>query len=243
LISNIKHEVDSIHSLLIVDFQDSKSSYQVLAFALGHYQSLLGCLYKSIGNPITTKLAIQNITFLMRSHKQCRLYIGRNPVFIEWRQNPRNPLYSLENVEGILITGTESYTEDIFLSDIQQFIYYIGEANWPLPENIYTERVIDRFKRIWRTGEIGILPFPDQGERWFSDRESERSEEGDGEYDFDYEYEEWVETLGEDQSMSLLDDEPDIITPEDMRAYYHVAEEAGLRSQQRRRGARLQDTP
>jgi hypothetical protein len=230
--------------LLIIDFQDNKSTLQVLAFALTHYQTLLRALNNSIDNPIATKLTIQNITFLMRTHKQCRLYYARNPLFVEWRLNPRNPLYSLENVEGLLITGTESYTEDIFLSDIQQFIYYIGEKNWPLSEDVYPPRVVNRFKRIWGTQDADrsdVLPFPDQGERWYSDRESEQSEDDENGYDIE-EYYEWMNGDDDDPSMSLLDDEPDVITPEDLMAYFHVAEEAGLRSQQRRRAGRRQDT-
>ena len=90
-----------------------------------------------------------------------------------------------------------------------------------------------------------MLPFPDPGERWFSDRESERSDDETG-YEDDYydNFADFVNSMENPElddgegSVDFIDDEPDVPTPEDIMRYFHVAEEAGLRSQDRRRGAR-----
>jgi hypothetical protein len=80
------------------------------------------------------------------------------------------------------------------------------------------------------------------GDRWFSDRESEQEEED--EY-YDYEsFDEFMNPVGtitddgEGESVDFLMDEPEVMSPEDLMAFFHVAEEAGLRSQERRRGGR-----
>jgi len=225
---------------------------QVLSFALSHYHSLLLCLKNSIDSPEATRLTIQNITFLMRMHKQFRMYYARNILFRDWIEDPRNPLYQLQTVEGLLICSQDPYAEDIFIPEVQQFIYYISEANWPLPSDL-DSRVIERFQRIWRVETDGTpaLPFPDPGERWFSDRESERSEDENGYEDFYESYTEFLNSISSgaddgEESVDFLDDEPDIPTSEDIMRYFHVAEEAGLRSQDRRRGGRRvvgQDPP
>jgi hypothetical protein len=257
-IFEFKHKTRSIshHYQLILDFQDTKTITQVLAFQLSHYESLLIALSHSIEDPFATHLAIQNITFLMRMHKQCRLYYARNPLFIEWRQNPRNPFYSLESVEGLLIISEDDPSEDIFLPEVQQFIYYIGEPYWPL-QDLHPLRVVARFQRIWgpkRGDRPPVPPNNDLGERWFSDRESEGSEDGDY-YDYQdqafgdeflqaeflHEPPEFGDFLNEGGGLGLTEDwmqEPEIMTPEDLMAFFHVAEEAGLRSQERRRGGR-----
>jgi len=228
------------------NFQDNKTITQVLAFALSHYESLLIALSRSIEDPFATQLAIQNIAFLMRMHKQCRGSYARNQLFIEWRQNPRNPLYSLESVEGLLIISEDDPSEDIFLPEVQQFVYYIGEPYWPLQDS-HPLRVVARFQRIWgpkRGDRPPVPPNNDLGERWFSDRESEESEDGDY-YDYQAFGDEFLneppdygEFLNEDAVTEDWMQEPGIVTPEDMMAFFHVAEEAGFRSQERRRGGR-----
>lgn len=243
----------SVEILLTADFaQDNKGMLQVLSFALSHSESILLALSRSIDSPEATKLAIQNLTFLMRVHRQFRLRYARNQLFIEWRQNPQNPLYSLSTVEGLLLVHDEPDRDDIFLSEVQQFIYYIGERNWPLVTGSLEEtqlppKVVDRFRQIWDTKSADkppVLPFPDPGERWFSDQESERSDGEDNEDESDYvSYEEFlmsVNNLNEEEDRQSVDflEEPDPVTPEDLLAYFQAAEEAGLRSQDRRRGRR-----
>jgi hypothetical protein len=217
---------------------------QVLNFAFSHYNSLLVCLNNSIEDPVATRLTIQNITSLMRTQKASRVCYSEHALFIEWRINPKNPLVSLETVEGILLVNNDDPTADIFLPEVQQFIYYIGEQNWPLPES-YPPRVVERFKRIWglkTENRPPPVPFHDPVELWFSDRESDRSD--DDEEDESYGFEDYLIEGGngndeEDrQSIDLLDDEPEVLTPEDLIAYFNAAEEAGLRSQDRRRNAR-----
>ena len=186
----------------------------------------------------------------MRTHKGSRQFYCQHPLFEEWRRNPKNPLASLETVQGLLLVNNQDSTADLFLPEVQQFIYYIGEQNWPLPE-WYPERVVKRFQRIWglkTEDRPPVVPFHDPVERWFSDRESEPSEDEDEE-DYGTEAfeehgtreaengneEEWEDT----GSIDLLDDEPtDPLTPEAFMAYFNAAEEAGLRSQARRRNAR-----
>jgi hypothetical protein len=220
---------------------------QVVNFAFSHYDSLLICLNHSIEDPVATRLTIQNMIFLMRTHKSSRGYYSEHALFAEWRTNPKNPLASLETVEGILLVNKDDPTADIFLPEVQQFIYYIGEQNWSLPES-YPPRVVERFQRIWglkTEDRPPAVPFHDPVERWFSDRESDRSddEEEDESYGFGG-YEEFLmegENGNEEedrQSIDLLDDEPEVLTPEDLIAYFNAAEEAGLRSQDRRRNAR-----
>ena len=220
---------------------------QVVNFAFSHYESLLICLNRSIEDPASTRLTIQNIVFLMRTHKGSRPYYSEHTLFAEWRTNPKNPLASLETVEGILLVNKDDPTDDTFLREVQQFIYYIGEQNWPLPES-YPPRVVERFQRIWglKTEDRSpTVPFHDPVERWFSDRESDRSEDEDDEGSLGFgAYEDFLMEGGngneeEDrQSIDLLDDEPEMLTPEDIIAYFNAAEEAGLRSQDRRRNAR-----
>lgn len=219
---------------------------QVVNFAFSHYDSLLLCLNHSIEDPVATRLTIQNMIFLMRTHKSSRGYYSEHALFAEWRTNPKNPLASLETVEGILLVNKDDPTADIFLPEVQQFIYYIGEQNWSLPES-YPPRVVERFQRIWglkTEDRPPAVPFHDPVERWFSDRESDRSDdEEEDEYGFGG-YEEFLmegENGNEEedrQSIDLLDDEPEVLTPEDLIAYFNAAEEAGLRSQDRRRNAR-----
>src|SRR5947207_15087720 len=115
---------------------------QVVNFAFSHYESLLICLNRSIEDPAATRLTIQNIVFLMRTHKGSRPYYSEHTLFAEWRTNPKNPLASLETVEGILLVNKDDPTDDTFLREVQQFIYYIGEQNWPLPES-YPPRVVE----------------------------------------------------------------------------------------------------
>ena len=255
---------------------------QVLSFAFSHSESLLIALARSIDSPEATKLAIQNLTFLMRIHKQFRSRYARNPLFREWRLNPRNPLYSLTTVEGLLLVHEEPSREDLYLSEVQQFIYYIGEKNWPFDDTIPL-RVRDRFKQIWaaQSANKPILPFPDPGERWETDEDSEQSdsdengEMGDIEMTpelaeaareavqyisgitFDngreivtvtregvvvgnHEEDEDEDEEGSDRESVDFLEEPEPVTPEDLLAYFHAAEEAGLRSQDRRRGRRRQ---
>jgi hypothetical protein len=249
-IFDFKHKSRSLITLtmdirLMADLHDNKAMLQVLSFALSHYRSLLLCLNNSIDSPEATRLTIQNLTFLMRMQKQFRMHFACNILFGEWIEDPRNPLYQLQTVEGLLVCSQDPYAEDIFIPEVQQFIYYIGESSWHLPSDL-DSRVIERFQRIWRveTDRTPVVPFPDPGERWFSDRESERSEDENG-YEDDY-YESYSEFLnsmgnGDDEgegSVDFIDDEPDVPTPEDIMRYFHVAEEAGLRSQDRRRGGR-----
>jgi len=243
--------MDPILHSVTSDFQDSNRSWLlVLRFALGHFHALLMCLERSIDDPLATRLTIQNITFLMRTHKQCRLQYARSNMFKEWRENPKNPLYSLETVEGLLIVSKDDPNGDVFLPEIRQFVSYIGEQYWPLSEETYPRYVIERFQNIWRmkrSDRPAMPQFHDPGEQWFSDRESEHSDGEDGGEDYDYEgFEEIFTSVGngngndeEDrQSIDFLDDEPDVVTPEDLMAYFNAAEEAGLRSQDRRRNAR-----
>jgi len=223
---------------------DNKAMIQVLSFGSFHSHTLFTCLKNSIDSPQATRLAIQNITFLMRMNKPFRKWYAENVYFKEWIENPLNPLYQLHTVEGLLVCSTDPFAEDIFLPEVQQFIYYVGESNWPLPSNLDT-RVIERFKRIWKVeaDRTQALPFPDPGERWFSDRESERSDEEDDYYET---YTEFLNSMGNgteydddgQASVDFIDDEPEVPTPEDIMRYFHVAEEAGLRSQDRRRGGR-----
>ena len=218
------------------------------------------CLHRSIDDPAATRLVIQHITNFMRSHKGCRRQYVRTISCTEWRRNPKNPLYSLETVEGILIVDKDDPTGDILLPEVRQFVYYIGEKNWPLNEGL-PARVIHRFRRIWghktddRASEV---PFHDPVERWFSDRESDRSEGDDRDDGTDDELsatDDGVEELRTSSERSLrdvnhagaieddndlLDDEPDVITMADVVASFNAAEEAGLRSQNRRRNARRQ---
>jgi len=252
----------------MVDLPDNKAMLQVFAFAISHYAYLLCCLNISIDSPEATRLTIQNITFLMRMHKQVRTPYASHPYFRDWIKNPSNPLYQLNTIEGLLVCSTDPYAEDIFLPEVQQFIYYIGASKWRLPPSL-DSRVVERFRRIWgvEMDRTPVLPFPDPGERWFSDRESERSDE-DEEEDEDDEfvaYDEFlnsmmagdVERYGDVEgygdmegymyddteqrtgtTVTYIDDEPDVVTPEDIMRYFHVAEEAGLRSQDRRRRVR-----
>ena len=238
---NQKYPYFQLMTLTLLDFQDNKAMLQVLAFALREYESLLVALCRSVDNPEATRLAIQNITFLMRTHKQCRTSCAAHPYFKDWRQHSHNPLYSLQTVEGLLLVHPTDPTGDVFLPEVQQFIYYITEDYWPLPP---IPRIQDRFRKIWvprlAEGRPSGPQFHDPGERWFSDAESEREDEVDDEY-FDYEYEEFLASVGTgdgEGSLELLDDEPDVVTSEDLEAFFTVAEEAGLRSQDRRRAGR-----
>jgi hypothetical protein len=237
------------------DFLDgSNAMLEIIEFAVSHHLSFLMCLNRSIDDHAATRLVIRHITFFMRSHRGCRQHYVRAISCTEWCRNPKNPLYSLETVEGIVLVDKEDSTGDIFIPEVQQFIYYIGEKNWPLSEEDYPPRVIDRFRRIWgrKTEErTATLPFHDPVERWFSDRESEGSEgEDDGdEVDEGDEGDDDDLLLTVDQFITrhdmlrgfdseLLDDEPDVITMADVVASFNAAEEAGLRSQDRRRNAR-----
>lgn len=224
-------------------FQDSNTLLQLINFAYGDYESFLLCLNNSIDDPLSTRLTISNICFLMRTHKSCRGYYAENDLFRRWRENPRNPLYSKETIEGIVIVHTDESTADIFLPEVQQFIYYISEQNWPLDESL-PSRVRNRFKSIWAiNADEPTLPFHDPGERWFSDRESagsEVDEEGDEE-GFDGNFEDYLLGVAEeDEEGGELDllEEPEALTEEDLMAYFNAAEVAGLASQDRRRNAR-----
>jgi hypothetical protein len=226
----------------------------VIEFAISHHLSFLMCLHRSIDDPVATRLVIQHITTFMRSHKGCRQHYVRAISCTEWCRNPKNPLYSLETVEGIVIVDKEDSTGDIFLPEVQQFIYYIGEKNWPLNEEELPARVIDRFRRIWgrkNDDRTLALPFHDPVERWFSDRESDRSDGDDGTDDEGSGTFEMIDAMmrghvlrvenpagGMEDDNELLDDEPDVITMADVVASFNAAEEAGLRSQDRRRNAR-----
>jgi hypothetical protein len=184
----------SQHYRLILDFRDNKTLLQVLAIALLYYESLFIALSRSIEDPFATQLAIQNITFLMRMHKPCRHNYARDPLFIEWRQNLRNPLYSLESVEGLLVISEDDPSEDIFLPEVQQFIYYIGEPYWPL-QDLHPLRVVARFQRIWgpkRGNRPPMLPNNDLGEHLFSYRESPGSENGDRYHNQDIDFGEFL---------------------------------------------------
>ena len=230
---------------------------EVIEFAISHHLSFLMCLHRSIDDPAATRLVIQHITNFMHSHKGCRQHYVRAISCTEWCRNPKNPLYSLETVEGILIVDNDDPTGDIFLPEIQQFIHYIGEKNWPLDEVEHPIRVIDRFRRIWerKTDDRTLaLPFHDPGERWFSDHESERSDGDDREDGTDDDVSETFVRMDEmmrahlreranhagvvEDDNEFLDDEPDVITMADVVASFNAAEEAGLRSQDRRRNAR-----
>jgi len=244
-----------------VDYLDGNNVLlEVIEFAISHHLSFLMCLHRSIDDPAATRLVIQHITNFMRSHKGCRRHYVRAISCTEWCRNPKNPLYSLETVEGILIVDKTDPAGDIFLPEVQQFIYYIGEKNWPLNEEEHPPRVIDRFRRIWsrKTDDRTLaLPFHDPVERWFSDRESDRSEGDDRDEGTDDEFSvtfDGVDELlrrsyehplgsanhagGIEDDNELLDDEPDVITMADVVASFNAAEEAGLRSQDRRRNAR-----
>jgi hypothetical protein len=227
----------------MTDLPDNKAMLQVLSFGMFQYRTLFTSLKISIDSPEATKLVIQNITWLMRINKPFRTaFRDGNVLFREWIEDLRNPLYQSHTVEGLLVCSNDEYAEDIFLPEVQQFIHYIGESAWPLPSNL-SPRVIERFKRIWRVeaGQTPVLPFPDPGERWFSDRESERSDEEDDYYETYTDFLNSMENTGTDDgegSVDFIDDEPETPTPEDIMRYFHVAEEAGLRSQDRRRGGR-----
>lgn len=223
----------------------------VVAFAYTHYHALLQCLNRSIDDPTLTRLTIQNITFLMRVHKSCRLCYATASKFKEWQRNPNNPLYSLDTVEGLLLIDKDDDDGDIFLPEVQQFIYYIGDEYWPFPEEGVTPRVSKRFHKIWgrkTEDRPPAVPFHDPVERWFSDRESEHSdgddEDDDGEDDDPFgSFDEYLMNGGSEnddddgQSIELFD-EPETITPEVFLASLNAAEEAGLRSQDRRLNAR-----
>ena len=230
---------------------------EVIEFAISHHLSFLMCLHRSIDDPVATRLVIQHITTFMRSHKGCRQHYVRAISCTEWCRNPKNPLYSLETVEGIVIVDKEDSTGDIFLPEVQQFIYYMGEKNWPLNEEEHPPRVLDRFRRIWgrKTDDrTSALPFHDPVERWFSDRESDHSDGDDRDDGTDDEGSGTYERIDEimrsqlmrdenragliEDDNELLDDEPDVITMADVVASFNAAEEAGLRSQDRRRNAR-----
>jgi hypothetical protein len=182
----------------------------------------------------------------MRTHRGCRQLYADHVLFAEWRGNAKNPLYSLETVEGILLVNEDDSTCDIFLPDVQQFIYYIGEQNWPLSTELHSSRVIERFRKIWGLGTENrppVLPFHDPGERWLSDRESDGDEDDDDDYGylgFDDFLTEGASGNGEEedrQSIGLLE-EPEPLTADELDAYFTAAEEAGLASQDRRRNAR-----
>jgi hypothetical protein len=230
--------------MLMVDFDVDKGTYEIAAFGFKHMQSLLWSLSLSRGNPQGTKLAIQVIASLMRIHKDLRGHYARDPLFVEWRQDSKNMLYSNTSVQGILLVSQDTSTDDIFATEIQQFIYYIGEKNWPL--NNLSPRVQDRFNRIWEVDSETkpVLPFPDPGERWFTDRDDSDDEDNDE----DESFQEYLASLGGDLNVlgtngttdtagefDLLS-EPDTPTEEELRDYIQATEEAGLRSQDRRRG-------
>jgi hypothetical protein len=167
----------------------------------------------------------------MRTQKGCRGYYAENDLFKAWRENPRNPLYSTTSVEGIVVVHPDESVPDFFSSEIQQFIYYIGEEKWPLDPSL-PQGVQERFWAIWAVNaDAPVLAFQDPAERWFSDRESDGEDE-EGEFE---EYYRAAEEAG--GGLELLD-EPETFTPEDLMAYLNVAEEAGLASQDRRRNAR-----
>jgi len=216
---------------------------QVINFAYGDYQSFLLCLNNSIDDPLSTRLTISNICFLMRTHKGCRGYYAENELFRRWRENPRNPLYSPQTVEGIVIVPPDEQTGDMFLPEVQQFIYYISQQNWPLDDSL-PARVQGRFNSIWAiNADEPTLPFHDPGERWFSDLESVGSdgdEEGDEE-GFEINFEDYLmEVAGEEEETASLDllEEREALTTDDLIALFSAAEEAGLASQDRRRNAR-----
>jgi len=167
----------------------------------------------------------------MRTQKGCRGYYAENDLFKAWRENPRNPLYSTTSVEGIVVVHPDGSVPDFFPSEIQQFIYYIGEEKWPLDPSLGV-RVQERFWPIWAVNtDAPVLPFQEPGDRWFSDRESDAEDE-EGEFE---EYYRVAEEAGGE--LELLD-EPETLSSEDVMAYLNVAEEAGLASQDRRRNAR-----
>jgi hypothetical protein len=235
LISNIKLEVPSKSPTAFVlteGFQDSNAILQLINIAYGDYESFLQCLNNSIDDPLSTRLTINNICFLMRTQKGCRGYYTENVLFKAWRENPRNPLYSTTSVEGIVVVHADESVPDFFPSEIQQFVYYISEENWPLDPSL-PQRVQDRFWAIWGVNvDAPVLPFQDPAERWFSDRDSEGEDE-EGEFE---EYYRGTEGLA-GGALEMLE-EPETFTPEDLIAYLNVAEEAGLASQDRRRNAR-----
>jgi hypothetical protein len=218
--------------VLTEGFQDSNAILQLINIAYGDYESFLQCLNNSIDDPLSTRLTISNICFLMRTQKGCRGYYAENVLFKAWRENPQNPLYSTTSVEGIVVVHADESIPDFFPSEIQQFIYYISEENWPLDSSL-PQRVQDRFWAIWAVNtDTPVLPFQDPTERWFSDRDSE-GEDDEGEVE---EYYRGTEELT-GGALDLLE-EPETFTPEDLIAYLNVAEEAGLASQDRRRNAR-----
>jgi hypothetical protein len=227
--------------------------FHVLSFAFSHSDSILIALARSIDSPEATKLAIQSLTILMRIHKNFRAKYAQSTLFIEWRTNPRNPLYSPTSVEGLLIVYDSPDRDDLYLSEVQQFIFYIGEERWPLPDEL-PPRVVNRFKAIWTTKsrDKPILPFPDPGERWDTDEDEESDsdfvEPEDGELtysDFLNDGELYDMNVNGDEDRETIDfiEEPDPLTPEDLVAYFQAAEEAGLRSQDRRRGRRRELEP
>jgi len=184
----------------------------------------------------------------MRIHRQFRSRYARNPLFIEWRQNSRNPLYSQNSVDGLLLVYDEPDRDDIYLSEVQQFIYYIGERNWPLNDDI-PEKVVNRFKQIWtaQSADRPSLPFPDPGERWDSDPDSDPDDFENQPFTDVSDYNSYMDflnnqanTANEEEDRQSVDflEEPDVVTPDDLMAYFQAAEEAGLRSQGRRRGRR-----
>jgi len=249
LILNIKPEVvlplpsHPSYFYFLLDLQDSNAVLQVISFAYNDFESFLLCLNNSIDDPLSTRLTISNISFLMRTHKGCRGYYAKNDLFRRWRENPRNPLYSLHTVEGIVIVHNDEQTADMFLVEVQQFIHYISQQNWPL-DDFLSARVKDRFNSIWAmNADEPSIPFHDPGERWFSDRESlgsDGDEEGDDE-GFEMNFEDYLTAVvGEEEDNGSLDllEEREAFTEEDMIAYFSAAEEAGLASQDRRRNAR-----
>jgi hypothetical protein len=264
--SNSSTKCDVFHFVasLIVDFQDGTSMLQVITFAYSEYTSLLISLYYSMGNPVATRIAIQNLTFLMRINKIGRRLYPTDDNFKWWATNPRNPLYSLETVEGLLIASDDDPAGDLFAPEVQQFVYYIGQDKWPLRESL-EPRVKDRFHSIWdRKLEDGqpAYPFGESIARWFSDHESEHTDDEDaddagelsgegftdlGEGD-DIEpndallemADNYVRFINDDMGgdTELLDDEPENLTAGDRMAYFSAAEEAGLASRERRMNAR-----
>jgi len=203
---------------------------QVVNFAFTHYEYLLLCLKLSIYDPEATRLTIQNLNFLMRTHRRCRQIYAQSSHFDDWCKSIDNPLYSHTSVQGILLVGTDSPDGDIFVPEAQLFIHYIGEENWPwVPEG-----VVSRFRRIWRRkteDHAPAPPFGDPIERWFSDHESERS---DG----------WVtEETGDDEdepydATDFLREPRSVPDAEIGTLFDSYVEAAGLVSQARRRNSR-----
>jgi hypothetical protein len=243
-----------------LDFQDGTSMMQVRTFAYSNYSSLIESLFSSINDPVATRITIQNLIFLMHINKPGRRSYPATPKFILWARSRDNPLYSLKAVEGLLIVNDDDPTADLFAPEVQQFILYINRDLWPLREEL-GPRVINRLHSLWDgKSEDGppAFPFGEPIGRWFSDHESEHSDEDEGDdgegflgigegddtegsddlHDALDEYARFINDNAVEGDTELLDDEPDTITVGDMMAYFSATEEAGLASRERRLNAR-----